>query len=101
LESSFLRRWLFSAFSGSSDRFLGRLLTGENRWISSEFAAHCLDAQPEYADRGILARAQYAMSPQALFEDSEIFAAWKVEAPSRKKFRKVAEPVSDDQPSSL
>jgi len=40
-------------------------------------AAYCLDCQPEYADKGVLARPHYAIDPQELFEDMEIFAAWK------------------------
>lgn len=83
LEGSFLRRWLRAAFRQSPDLFLGRLLNRDERWICSELAAYCLDAQPEYADRGILARPHYAIDPQELFEDQEIFAAWSQDPPAK------------------
>ncbi len=77
LAGSFLRRWIEAAFRESPDRFVGHLLNRDTRWICSELAAYCLDCQPEYADKGILALPNYAINPQALFEDQEIFAAWK------------------------
>jgi hypothetical protein len=80
LEGSFLRRWIHSAFRESPDRLVGRLLNRDPRWICSELAAYCLDCQPEYADKGILAQPDYAIDPQELFEDGEIFAAWRNEA---------------------
>ena len=76
LEGSFLRRWIHSAFRENPDRFVGRLLNRDDRWICSELAAYCLDCQPEYADKGVLALPHYAIDPQELFEDQEIFAAW-------------------------
>ena len=79
LEGSFLRRWMMSHFGTDPDRFVGRLMNRDSRWICSELAAYCLDCQPEYADRGVLARPNYAVNPQELFEDQEIFAAWNNE----------------------
>jgi hypothetical protein len=90
LEGSFLRRWILSAFKDSPDRFVGRLMNRDDRWICSELAAYCLDCQPEYADRGILAKPNYAINPQELFEDAELFAAWKNEKPGSKKSAKPA-----------
>jgi hypothetical protein len=85
LEGSFLRRWILSAFKDSPDRFVGRLMNRDDRWICSELAAYCLDCQPEYADRGILAKPHYAINPQELFEDAELFAAWNNEKPGGSK----------------
>jgi len=79
LEGSFLRRWIHSTFRESPDRLVGSLLNRDARWICSELAAYCLDCQPEYADKGILAHPNYAIDPQELFEDEEIFAAWRNE----------------------
>jgi hypothetical protein len=87
LEGSFLRRWIYSAFRETPDHFVGRLLNRDDRWICSELAAYCLDAQPEYADKGILAKPHHAIDPQELFEDQEIFASWKQEILSRKPKR--------------
>jgi len=79
LEGSFLRRWMMSHFRESPDHFVGHLLNRDNRWISAELAAYCLDCQPEYADRGILAKPRCAIDPQELFEDGEIFANWRTD----------------------
>ncbi|MFZ4683686.1 MAG: hypothetical protein ACOYMS_14355, partial [Terrimicrobiaceae bacterium] len=73
LEGSFLRRWIHSTFRESPDHLVGRLFNRNARWICSELAAYCLDCQPEYADKGILAQPNYAIDPQELFEDGEIF----------------------------
>lgn len=80
LEGSFLRRWLMTHFRGCPDHFSGRLLNRDSRWISCELAAYCLDCQPEYADKGILAQQAHGITPQELFEDQEIFAGWSPEA---------------------
>lgn len=77
LENSFLQRWIRSAFAQNSDRFLGKLLNQDTRWLGGELAAYCLDAQPEYADKGLLAGPQVSVDPQHLFEDQDLFAAWK------------------------
>ena len=87
LEGSFLRRWIYSAFREAPDHFVGRLLNRDDRWICSELAAYCLDAQPEYADKGVLAKPHYSTDPQELFEDQELFAAWKQEPPAKKPKR--------------
>lgn len=96
LEGSFLRRWILSAFRESPDHFVGKLMNREDRWICSELAAYCLDCQPEYADKGVLARPHYAIDPQELFEDHEIFAAWKQDpkAPHPKKPRSPLPPAA-------
>lgn len=79
LEGSFLRRWMMSHFHDTPDHFVGRLLNRDSRWICSELAAYCLDCQLEYADKGVLAKPNYAIDPQELFEDQEIFANWHPE----------------------
>ena len=79
LEGSFLRRWLMSHFRESSDHFVGHLLNRDSRWLCSELAAYCLDCQPEYADRGVLAKPHHGIDPQEFFEDEEIFANWRTE----------------------
>jgi len=79
LEGSFLRRWIHATFRENPDRLVGRLLNRDARWICSELAAYCLDCQPEYADKGILGQPHYAIDPQELFEDQEIFATWRNE----------------------
>ncbi|MFN9548200.1 MAG: hypothetical protein ACK6AD_14240 [Cyanobacteriota bacterium] len=47
-----------------------------DRWICSELVAHCLDAQPEYHNKGVLAHSDATIDPQELFEDDLIFQAW-------------------------
>ncbi|MFA7343445.1 MAG: hypothetical protein WC003_03985 [Terrimicrobiaceae bacterium] len=79
LEGSFLRRWVMSHFREGPDHFVGHLLNRDSRWVAGELAAYCLDCQPEYADRGLLAKPRHAIDPQELFEDEEIFANWSTE----------------------
>ncbi len=79
LEGSFLRRWLLSHFRESPDHFVGRLSNRDGRWIGGELAAYCLDCQPEFADRGILAMPDHGIDPQQFFEDAEIFSNWRTE----------------------
>lgn len=79
LEAGFLRRWMMSHFHGTPGHFIGRLLNRDSRWICGEFASYCLDCQPEYADKGVLAKPGHAIDPQELFEDQEIFAGWHSE----------------------
>ncbi|TSA33308.1 MAG: hypothetical protein D4R65_07930 [Verrucomicrobiaceae bacterium] len=79
LEASFLRRWMMSHFHNTPSHFVGRLLNRDIRWICSELASYCLDCQPEYADKGVLVKPDYAIDPQELFEDQEIFANWHSE----------------------
>jgi hypothetical protein len=50
---------------------------GDDKWICSELAAHCLDEQPEYKDKGILSKLDATIDPQELFEDQTIFEPWK------------------------
>lgn len=56
--------------------FLARQFNHPDRWICSELVAFCLDRQPDYKDRGILARPNETINPQELFEDSVIFEPW-------------------------
>jgi len=91
LEGSFLRRWMMSHFRESPDRFIGRLLNRDSRWVCGEFAAYCLDCQPEYADKGVLAKPGYAIDPQEFFEDGEIFAGWRTEPEEGPKTSSVRE----------
>lgn len=79
VEGSFLRRWLLSHFPEKSRHFTAKLDPVDARWLSAEFAAYCLDCQPEFAGRGVLGRAARGVSPQELFEDAELFAAWRQE----------------------
>lgn len=80
VEGSFLRRWMLSHFRESPESFAAKLALQEERWLGAEFVAYCLDCQPEYADRGLLAVPNHSISPQELFEDGEIFSAWSHEA---------------------
>ena len=58
-------------------RFAMWAMNSEDQWICSELAAYSLDEQPEYHNLGILNQSNEAIDPQALFEDTQIFTAWK------------------------
>jgi hypothetical protein len=87
LDESFLHRWLGTAFRREDGGFLGRLTARDPGWMAAEFAAYCLDAQPEYVNCGILGKTDVRLSPQALFEDEELFASWKHEEPAKDRRR--------------
>ncbi|MDX2079853.1 MAG: hypothetical protein SFU53_03645 [Terrimicrobiaceae bacterium] len=76
LEGTFARRWVLSHFRSSGEQFSAKFAGRDPGWLGAELAAYCLDAQPEYADRGILGHPPHAIDPQRLFEDDELFAAW-------------------------
>ncbi len=91
LEGSFLRRWALSHFRDEPGHFAAGLGSRERRWLGAELAAYCLDCQPEYADRGLLASASHGITPQELFEDEELFSAWNQEPEEGPKHASAAE----------
>lgn len=75
--NSHLGRLIREVFGGDAADLLCRLKNNENRWICSEFAAHCLSEQPEYHRKGILQKPAETIDPQELFEDTFLFEPWK------------------------
>lgn len=76
LSGSMLGRLLRKTAGTRIDHMVSKLADRSNRFICSELAAHCLDAQPEYRDKGILAEPSHMIDPQELFEDQAIFTPW-------------------------
>lgn len=58
------------------EELICRMKDHPDRWICSELVAHCLDAQSEYHDKGVLTFSDATIDPQELFEDDQIFTAW-------------------------
>ena len=58
------------------EELICRMKDHPDRWICSELVAHCLDAQSEYHDKGVLTFSDATIDPQELFEDDRIFTAW-------------------------
>jgi len=77
LSGTFLGYLLDRLLQGKIEEILAILLNDPNKWICSELAAYALDEQPEYKNKGILKRPNATISPQELFEDSEIFEPWE------------------------
>jgi hypothetical protein len=75
--NSHLGRLIREVFGGDAADLLCRLKNNENRWICSEFVAHCLSEQPEYHRKGILQKPSETIDPQELFEDPFLFEPWK------------------------
>lgn len=73
---SLLGRILNKSFGNIPDLLVSKLLNHDDQWICSELVAHCLDSQPEYRDKGILALPDETIDPQELFEDRVIFTPW-------------------------
>jgi len=78
LQGSFLGRLINKVFDGSVDRFVSDKLDSDNKWICSELVAYILDSQPEYKDKGILAKPDNTINPQELFDDKTIFKEWNL-----------------------
>lgn len=72
LTGRMLRRLLGPAF----EERICKLHDNPERWICSELVAHCLDAQPEFHDKGVLLNSDATIDPQELFEDDLIFEEW-------------------------
>ena len=77
LSGSLAGRILDRVFRDKFEDKIAEALNDSDKWICSELAAYALDEQPIYRDRGILARPNSGISPQELFEDSQIFEPWK------------------------
>lgn len=58
---------------GDLRKCVDRFIEVDSKWICSELAAYCLDRQPEYTARGVLAKSPRSLTPQELFEDEELF----------------------------
>ncbi|MEG4838338.1 hypothetical protein [Microcoleus sp. B9-D4] len=85
LSGSFPGRVLDRLLTGKFEELLGNLLDNPDKWICSELVAYVLDEQQVYRDKGILKRPNSTISPQELFQDTEIFAPWKNSQPSETK----------------
>jgi hypothetical protein len=81
LRGSFLGRFVQNIFGEASTTDLNKFLHSNSRWICSELAAHCIDVQPEYHGKGVLADGDFTIDPQELFEDEVIFTPWHQGAP--------------------
>jgi len=77
LSGSLAGRILDRIVRGRFEDVLAKLLSDSDKWICSELVAYALDEQPTYRDKGILDRPNSTISPQELFEDSQIFETWK------------------------
>ena len=68
---------LFNRLSGNKlEDFLASKFNHPDQWICSELVSYSLDQQPDYKDKGILARPDETINPQELFEDATIFEPW-------------------------
>jgi hypothetical protein len=77
IDGSFVGRILKRIYGESFHEALAKLLNSKEQWICSELAAYALDEQPEFRDKGCLAKPNEIISPQELFEDETIFDDWK------------------------
>jgi hypothetical protein len=76
LRGSFFGRFVQDIFGKAPTTDLNDFLHTNGRWICSELAAHCMDVQPEYHRKGVLADGDFTIDPQELFEDEIIFTPW-------------------------
>jgi hypothetical protein len=81
LRGSFFGRFIQTIFGKTPTTDFNQFLHTNSRWICSELAAHCMDVQPEYHGKGVLANGDFTIDPQNLFEDEVIFTPWHQGAP--------------------
>ncbi|MEG5063136.1 hypothetical protein QUB33_05880 [Microcoleus sp. B3-A4] len=94
LSGTFPGRMLDRLLTGKLEELLGNLLNHPDKWICSELVAYALDEQLFYRDKGILKRPNSTISPQELFQDTDIFAPWKHSSPSTTVTETVIETVT-------
>jgi hypothetical protein len=73
LGSTFLGHLVNSLFGGKPRELMAGLLHKKGQWVCSDLVMHCFREEPEYRNKGVLARPVGTVSPQALFEDEEVF----------------------------
>ena len=76
MRGTFLGHFVNKIFHDKPEADVNQFLAGHHTWICSELAAYCLEQQPEYAGKGVLARPVDTIDPQQLFEDQVIFTPW-------------------------
>jgi hypothetical protein len=73
LGGTFLGHFLNSLFDNKPRELMAKLLHEKGQWVCSDLAMYCLREQPEFRGKGVLTRPVGTVSPQALFEDEEVF----------------------------
>jgi hypothetical protein len=73
LGGTFLGHLLNSLFDNKPREVMAKLLHQKGQWVCCDLVMYCLREEPLYRGKGALARPVATVSPQALFEDDEIF----------------------------
>lgn len=77
LVGSFFGHRLNKLLDGKLEEHVSKILDNKDTYICSELVAECLDRQPEFRDKGILADPVSTITPQEIFEDQVLFKPWK------------------------
>lgn len=75
LGGTFLGHLVNSLFGGKPKELMAGLLHEKGQWVCSDLVMYCFREEPQYRDKGVLAHPVGTVSPQALFEDEELFEA--------------------------
>lgn len=73
LGGTFLGYLVNSLFSNKPKELMAGLLHEKGQWICSDLVMYCYREEPAYRGKGVLAHPVGTVSPQALFEDDELF----------------------------
>lgn len=76
ISDSFSGKLLEEITNGKSRELITWLFQTKGKYICSELCAEVLRKRPEYANKGVLAKPQYSLDPQTLFQDEIIFSPW-------------------------
>ena len=85
---SFLGHLLDSMFGGKPKRTMAKLFHRQGAFVCSDLVAYCLRQERRWRDAPSLSNPPGALTPQALFEDEELFApAGVIPAPRARRSR--------------
>jgi hypothetical protein len=73
LGGTFLGHLVNSLLADRPKKLVARLLHRKGRWVCSDLVCYCLGQEANYRGKGVLAQPPGTVSPQALFEDEELF----------------------------
>lgn len=73
LGGTFVGAWLNNLLGDKPKEMAAGLLHQKGKFVCSDLVVHCFRSEPKYRGKGIVARPPGTVSPQALYEDEDLF----------------------------
>jgi hypothetical protein len=83
LGGTFLGHVLNAVFGDVPKKRAAELLHEKGKWVCCDLVIHCLQGEPKYRGKGVLAEPVGTVSPQTLFEDEGLFEPLPTEVQAR------------------